>query len=131
MGDIKLNSNNRRVAWLIVFLVGLIGVGNLVVGVWSLLAISSLNMPHKISDLNSVIDSIDPSYVGAPELKDQISNLKTTVIEELSLFHDYSKQLNLMPAHFILQGIIFMAVSSAIYFIIPKSEKVRKHHKKP
>ncbi|TRZ49350.1 MAG: hypothetical protein D4S01_08765 [Dehalococcoidia bacterium] len=99
----NLKNDRRRVAWLIVFLVGLIGVGNLVVGTWSLLAINSLNIPDRISDLNSVIDSIDPSYVGAPELKDQISNLKTAIIEELNFFFGYSQQLNAIPAYLIAQ----------------------------
>ena len=70
-----------------------------------------------------MIDSIDPSYVGAPELKDQISNLKTAIIEELNFFFGYSPQLNAIPAYLIVQGIIFVAVSSAIYFMIPKEEK--------
>jgi len=119
-----LNSaNNRRAALVIVFLVGLIGVGNLVVGVWSLSAITSLNIPDRISALDSVIDSLDPSPVGTPDLRDQISNLKTAVIEELNFFHDYSRQLNVIPAYLIVQGIIFMAISSAIYFMIPKRKK--------
>jgi hypothetical protein len=48
-------------------------------------------MPDRISALSSVIDSFDPSQVGTTELRDQILNLKTTVIEELNLFHDYSR----------------------------------------
>jgi hypothetical protein len=119
-----LNSaNNRRVALVIVFLVGLIGAGNLVAGVWSLSTINSLNIPNRISALSSATDSLDPTPVETPELRDQISDLKTAIMEELNFLHDYSQQLNLIPAYLILQGIMFMATSSAMYFMIPKREK--------
>ena len=105
------------------FLVGLIGVGNPIVGVWSLSALNSLNIPDRISALSSVIEKLDPSPVEIPELRDQISNLKTAVIEEVNFFHDYSQQLNVIPTYLISQRIIFIATSSAIYFMIPKREK--------
>lgn len=101
---------------------GLNGVGNIALGVWSLFAIESLNITEKISTLNSLIDSIDPSLVGSPTLRDQISSLKTAVVEELNVLFVHSRNLNVIPAYLILQGIIFVAISLAIYFIIPKKE---------
>lgn len=117
------SSRKRRVVLVIALLVGLIGAGNLVVGAWSLFTINSLNIPDRISALNSVIDSLDPSTVKTPELREQISNLKESVVEELNFLLDYSRQLNVIPAYLIVQGIFFVAISSAIYFMVPKEEK--------
>ena len=106
----------------IAFLIGLIGAGNLIVGVGSQFAIQSLNLPDRISNLNSIIDSFDPSMVKTLELQDPLANLKNSVTEELNFFLDYSQQLNAMPAYLIAQGILFMAISIAISFLV-KEEK--------
>lgn len=116
------SANKRRVALMIAFLVGLIGIGNIAVGVWSFFTIESLNITDRISALNSLIDSLDPSLVGSPTLRDQIASLKTTVVEELNVFIIHSRNLNVVPIYLILQGIIFVAISLGIYFIIPKKE---------
>ncbi len=116
------SANKRRVALMIASLVGLIGIGNIAVGVWSFFTIESLNITDRISALNSLIDSLDPSLVGSPTLRDQIASLKTTVVEELNVFIIHSRNLNVVPIYLILQGIIFVAISLGIYFIIPKKE---------
>ena len=121
------SANKRRIAWIIVFLMGFAGVGNLVAGAWLLFAIGSLNIPNRISALSSLIESLDPSLVTTPELRGQISNLKTGVAEELNFLQDYSRYLNVIPSYLILQGIIFMAISLAIYFIIANKEKGASH----
>lgn len=115
-------ANKRRVALIIASLVGLNGVGNIAVGAWSFFIIDSLNITDRVSALNSLIDSVDPSLVGSPTLRDQVSSLKTAVVEELNDFLVNSRNFNVIPAFLILQGIIFVAISLAIYFIIPKKE---------
>ena len=115
----------RRVVLTIAFLIGLMGAGNLVVGAWSLFTIHSLNLPDRISSLNSVIDSFDPSMVKTLELQDPLSNLKNSVVEELNFLFDYSQMLNAIPVYLIAYGILFVAISSAIYFIV-KEEKGSK-----
>ena len=117
------SANKRRSGWIIVFLMGFAGVGNLVAGALLLFAIGSLNIPNRISALSSLIESLDPSLVTTPELRGQMSNLKTGVVEELNFLHDYSRYLNVIPSYLILQGIIFLAISLAIYFIIANKEK--------
>jgi len=116
--------NKRRVALIIAVSVGLTGITNLVVGAWSLFTIYSLNISGRASTLRSVIDSIDPNLVGAQQLSSQVANLKTTAVQVLSFLLGYSGHLNVIPAYLILQGIIFVAISIAIYFVIPKKEKV-------
>ena len=115
----------RRVVLTIAFLIGLMGAGNLIVGAWSLFTIHSLNLPDRISTLNSVIDSFDPSMVKTLELQDPLSNLKNSVTEELNFLLDYSQQLNAIPVYLIAHGILFVAISSALYVIV-KEEKDSK-----
>lgn len=115
----------RRVVLTIAFLIGLMGAGNLIVGAWSLFTIHSLNLPDRISTLNSVIDSFDPSMVKTLELQDPLSNLKNSVTEELNFLLDYSQQLNAIPVYLIAHGILFVAISSALYIIV-KEEKDSK-----
>ena len=100
----------------------LVGVGHLLAGGLLLSAIGSLNMLDRTSSFSSLIESLDPSLVTTPELRSQISNIKTGVIEELNLLHDYSQYLNVIPSYLILQGIIFMALSLAFYFLVAKKE---------
>lgn len=119
----KLNmANKRRIALIIASLVGLNGGGNIALGVWSFLEIDSLNIADRVSALNSLIDSLDPSLVGTPTLSDQISSLKTTVLEELNVLRVHSQNFNVIPAFLVFQGIIFVAISLSIYLIIPKKE---------
>lgn len=105
---------------IIAVLVGLIGITNLVIGALSLLAIDSFNVPGRASALRGVIDSIDPNLVTTEQLQTQVANLKTTATQVLSVLLNYSGYLNVIPAYLILQGIIFLAISMAIYFVIPK-----------
>lgn len=116
--------NRRRVASIIALLVGLIGVTHIVVGAWSLLTIYSLDIPTRAATLSSVIDSIDPNLVTAGPLQTQVADLKTTAVAVLHFFLGYSGHLNAIPAYLILQGIIFLAVSIAIYFVIPRKKSV-------
>jgi hypothetical protein len=119
-----LNSaSKRRTGWIIAFLMGLVGFGHLVAGGWMLFAFGSLNVPERASAFSSLIKSLDPSLVTTPELRSQISNIKTGVVEELNLLHDISQYLNVIPSYLILQGIIFMALSLAFYFLVAKKEK--------
>jgi len=116
--------NKRRGASIIALLVGLTGITNLVVGAWLLLTIYSLDIPGRASTLGEVIDSIDPNLVGAEQLRSQVADLKTTAVAVLNFFLGYSSHLNVIPAYLILQGIIFLAVSIAIYFVIPRKKSV-------
>jgi len=115
----------RRVVLTIAFLIGLMGAGNMIVGAWSLFTIDSLNLPDRISTLNSVIDSFDPSMVKTLELQEPLSTLKNSVTEELNFLFDYSQQLNAIPVFFIAHGILFVAISSALYVTV-KEEKNSK-----
>ncbi len=115
-------ANKRRIALIIASLVGLNGVGNIALGVWSFLEIDSLNITNRVTALNSMIDSLDPSLVAAPALRDQLLTLKTAVVEELNVFLAHNQNFNVIPAFLIFQGIIFVAISLAIYLIIPKKE---------
>ena len=125
-GTSKLNlMKKRRVVLTIAFLIGLMGAGNLIVGAWSLFTIHSLNLHDRISTLNSVIDSFDPSMVKTLELQDPLSNLKNSVTEELNFLLDYSQQLNVIPVYLIAYGIFFVTISSVLYFIV-KEEKDAK-----
>jgi len=119
----KLNmANKRRIALIIASLVGLNGGGNIALGVWSFLEIDSLNITNRVTALNSMIDSLDPSLVAAPTLRDQLLTLKTAVVEELNVFLVHSQNFNVIPAFLVFQGIIFVAISLAIYLIIPEKE---------
>lgn len=125
-GTSKLNlMKKRRVVLTIAFLIGLMGAGNLIIGAWSLFTIHSLNLPDRISSLNSVIDSFDPSMVKTLELQDPLSNLKNSVAEELNFLFDYSQLLNAIPVYLIAHGILLVTISSTIYFI-DKEEKGSK-----
>jgi len=86
-------------------------------------AIYSMNIPGRTSALRWVIDSIDPNLVTAGPLQTQVANLKTTATGMLNVFLNYTGYLNVIPAYLILQGIFFLGVSIAIYFVIPKEEK--------
>lgn len=122
-GMSKLNLvNKRRFALIIASLVGLNGVGNIALGVWSFLEIDSLNITDRVTALNSMIDSLDPSLVAAPTLRDQLLTLKTAVVEEFNVFLAHNQNFNVIPAFLIFQGIIFVAISLAIYLIIPEKE---------
>ena len=115
--------NRRRIASIIALLVGLIGVTHLVVGAWSLLTIYSLDIPGRASTLSSVIDSINPDLVTAGPLQTQVAALRTVAVDVLNFFLGYSGHVNVIPAYLILQGIIFLAIAIAIYFVFPKEEK--------
>jgi len=120
-----LNSpNRRRTASIIALLVGLTGITHIVAGAWLLLTIYSLDIPTRAATLSSVIDSINPNLVGAEQLRAQVAELKTTAVAVLNFFLGYSGHLNVIPAYLILQGIIFLAVSIAIYFVIPRKKSV-------
>ena len=119
-----LNLPNKRGALIIAVLVGLVGITNMIVGAWSLLTIYSLDVSTRASALGSVIDSIDPNLVTAGPLQTQVADLKTTAVAVLNFFLGYSGHLNAIPAYLILQGIIFLAVSIAIYFVIPRKKSV-------
>ena len=116
--------NKRRGASIIALLVGLTGITNLVVGAWLLLTIYSLDIPGRASTLGEVIDSINPNLVTAGPLQTQVADLKTTAVAVLNFFLGYSAHLNAIPAYLILQGIIFLAISIAIYFVIPRKKSV-------
>ena len=79
-----------------------------------------MNVPGRASALRWTIDSIDPNLVTAGPLQTQVANLKATATGVLDVLLSYSGYLNVIPAYLILQGIIFLAVSIAIYFVIPK-----------
>ena len=115
-------ANKRRIALIIASLVGLNGVGNIALGVWSFLEIDSLNITNRVTALNSMIDSLDPSLVAAPALRDQLLTLKTAVVEELNVFLAHSQNFDVISAFLVFQGIIFVAISLSIYLIIPKKE---------
>ena len=117
------SGNKRRVVLVIAVLAGLIGITNLVIGALSLLAIDSMNVPGRGSALRWTIDSINPNLVTAGPLQTQVASLKTTATEVLDVFLSYTGYLNVIPAYLILQGIIFLGVSIAIYFVIPKEQK--------
>ena len=116
--------SKRRGASIIALLVGLTGITNLVVGAWLLLTIYSLDIPTRASTLGEVIDSINPNLVGAEQLRSQVADLKTTAVDVLNFFLGYSAHLNVIPVYFLLQGIILLAVSIAIYFVIPRKKSV-------
>jgi len=119
-----LNSpKKRRVVLAIAVMIGLIGITNLVIGALSLLAIDSMNVPGRALALRWTIDSIDPNLVITEQLQTQVANLKTTATAVLDVLLHYSGYLNVIPAYLILQGIVFLGVSIAIYFVIPKEEK--------
>ncbi len=119
----QLNSvEKRRVALIVAILVGLNGIVNIAIGAWAFLSIDSLNLPDRLSTLDSLIDSLDPSLIGSTPLSDQISNLKAATVEELEVLIVQSQNLNVISAYLIIQGIVFAAISLCIYFIIPKKE---------
>ena len=101
------------------------GVGNIAVGVWSFFQIDALNITDRLSALSSLVDSLDLNLVQTPALRNQISSLKTAALEELDLIVSHSGYLDFIPAYLIVQGVAFVAVSLAVYFLIPKKVGVR------
>jgi len=120
------STEKRRVALILVFFVGFWwGVGNIAVGVWSFFQIDALNITDRLSALSSLVDSLDLNLVQTPALRNQISSLKTAALEELDLIVSHSGYLDFIPAYLIVQGVAFVAVSLAVYFLIPKKVGVR------
>ena len=111
---------------IIVLLIAVLGLGNLFVGAWSFITIDSLNLPTRISDLSSDIDSFDIASVRTVELQEPLSNLKDSALEELNFFVDYSEMLNAIPIYFIVIGAIFLAIALITYFIIPDMKKPKE-----
>lgn len=118
-----MNSGTRRRGVLVIaVLIGLVGITNLVIGALSFLAIDSMSIPNRTSALQWTIDSINPNLVTAGPLQTQVADLKATASGMLDVFLRYCGYLNVIPAYLILQGIIFLVVSIAIYFVIPKEK---------
>ena len=106
----------------VALLIGLIGIGNLLVGAFSFVAINSFSLSSRISGLRSDIDSIDASLVKTVELRNSLSELKSSALEELNFFDDYSQMLNLIPIYFIVFGVLFLLTALVVYFV-SRSEK--------
>jgi len=114
----------NRIILIASFLIGIIGAANLVVGVWSFLTINSMNLPYRISEVNSALESFDPSNVNTLELQEPLSNLKNSVTEGLNVIFDQSHILNLIPVFLVGIGILFIAIAIAIYFLVSKKETI-------
>ncbi len=68
----------------IVFVIGLIGVSNLAGGILSSLYLSDMNLPERISAINSTIGSFDPKLVKTLDLQTSVSIIQDSVMEELT-----------------------------------------------
>jgi hypothetical protein len=114
---------------IIVILIATLGYVNLFVGAWSFIAIDSLNLPSKLSNLSSQLDSFDTSLVKTAELQEPISILKQSAIEELNFFENYSEMLNLIPIYFIAIGALLFIIALVAYYIIPDVKNLKKKSK--
>ena len=110
--------NNRRTFLNIVFLIGIIGAGNLAAGILSYIAINSVNLPDKISAINSLISSFDPGLINTLEIQASVSILQNSVVEELNSLVNYSYMLNGLPIYFIVNGLLFLILSAALHYVI-------------
>lgn len=113
---------------IIVILIAVLGYVNLFVGGWSFIAIDSLNLSTKLSNLSSQLDSFDISLVKTAELQEPISNLKQSAIEELNFFENYSEMLNLIPIYFIATGALLFIIALIAYYIIPDAKNLKKKY---
>ena len=111
---------------IIVILIATVGYVNLFVGAWSFIAIDSLNLPSKLSNLSSQLDSFDTSLVKTAGLQEPISTLKQSAIEELNFFENYSEMLNLIPIYFIAIGALLFIIALVAYNIIPDMKNLEK-----
>ncbi|TFH14316.1 hypothetical protein E4H04_10445 [Candidatus Bathyarchaeota archaeon] len=102
----------------IVFVIGLIGVSNLAAGVLSSLYLSDMNLPERISAINSTIGSFDPKLVQTLDLQTSVSIIQDSVMEELTNLMSYSQMLNALPVYLIINGILFILLAAALYFLI-------------
>lgn len=114
---------------IIVILIAVLGYVNLFVGGWSFIAIDSLNLPDKLSNLSSQLDSFDTSLVKTVELQQPIANLKQSAVDELNFFQNYSEMLNLIPIYFIAMGALLSIIAIITYFIIPDMQNLNKNSK--
>ena len=103
----------------IVFLIGFIGVINLAAGVLSYLYLNDMNLTEHISAINSTIASFDPELVITLDLQTTISSIQDSVMEELGSFMSYSQILYSLPAYLIMNGILFLLLSAALYLLRP------------
>ena len=101
---------------IIVLLVGLIGVSNLGAGILASLYIAEMNLPERISVINSMIGSFDSSMIRTFELQTSISNMQDLVVEELTSIMGYSQILGLVPVFFMVNGVLFILLSAVLYF---------------
>ena len=102
----------------IVFIIGFIGVINLAAGVLSSLYISEINLSERISAIKTTIGSFDPGLVKTIPLQAAISNIQDSVSRELSSLMSYSNILSVIPIYFILNGILFIALSVVLRFLM-------------
>jgi hypothetical protein len=102
----------------IVFLIGVIGVINVAAGILSFLYLNDMNLPEHISAINSTIASFDPELIITLDLQTTISSIQDSVMEELGSFIDYSQMLYSLPIYLILNGILFIILSAALYLLI-------------
>ena len=107
----------------VALLIGLIGIGNLVVGAFSFVTLNSFGLSSRISGLSSDIDSIDARLIKTVELRESLSELKSSTLEELNFFDDYNQMLNLIPIYFIAFGVLFLAISLVVYFVTRSENK--------
>jgi hypothetical protein len=110
--------NNNKKLLRIVFLIGLIGVSNMAAGILSMMAINSLNLPARILNINSLVDSFDPMQIRTVEVRTSISNIQSSVLQELTSLIQYAKTLDSIPFFFLLNGVLFLLLSSALYLVI-------------
>jgi hypothetical protein len=109
---------NRRTFLSIVFLIGIIGVGNLAIGILSYIVLNSVNLPDRISAINSLISSFDPGLIQTLEIQASVSIIQNSVVEELNSFVNYSHMLNGLPVYFIVNGLLFVILSVALHYVI-------------
>ena len=113
----------------VVFLIGLIGVCNLAAGILVSLYLDELNLPMRISVINSKIGALDPNLIKTIDLQTSISNIREMIMKELTSFMSYSQMLNALPLYLILNGILFIILSGTLYFLVLEENNPHKSDK--